>query len=85
MTITYHNRYPVNIDEVKNDFQSLLGDDIIIFQRKSGQTYCNPIRATVQRTNNDFVECRHKSGRRECFKYVDFYSGNLIYDVVEGA
>jgi len=58
------------------------GSDLIIFQRQSGQTYCNPIRATLEKVGKDFVVCRHKSGRRECFNYVDFYSGELIFDEV---
>ena len=84
MTITYKQRYPTNLLEVQRNLQSLRGHDLVIFQRQNGQTYCNPIRATVEKTCRDFVVCRHKSGRRDCFQYADFYSGNLIYDVAEG-
>lgn len=83
MTITYNNRYPVNIDEVRNDFQLLLGNDIIVFQRQSGRTYCKPIRTKVMQTHDNMVLCRNKYGKRECFEYTDFYCGNLIYDKVE--
>lgn len=83
MVITYNNRYPANVDEVRNNFQSLLDNDIIIFQRQSGRTYCKPIRTRVMQTHDNMVLCRNQHGNRECFKYVDFYSGNLIYDSVE--
>jgi hypothetical protein len=83
VTITYNHRYPTNIDEVRSNFQSLLGNDIIIFQRKNGQTYCNPIRTKVRQIHNNQVLCSNKHGKRECFKYVDFYNGDLVFDRVE--
>lgn len=82
MTITYNHRYPTNIDEVKHKFQSLLGNDIIIFQRQSGRAYHKPIRTTVSQVVSEFVVCNNKANKRECFKYSEFYSGNLIYDKV---
>lgn len=85
MTITYNQRYPADISEVKNKLNSLLGNDLIILQRQGecGQTYHKPIRTIVQQTCNDFVVCKNRSGKRESFNYSDFYSGNLIYDIVE--
>lgn len=82
MTITYKQRSSNSLFKIKHQLRSLCGSDLIIFQRQSGQTYCNPIRATLEKVSKDFVVCRHKSGRRECFNYVDFCSGELIFDEV---
>lgn len=82
MTITYKQHRSNNLFKIKHQLQSLCGSDLIILQRQSGQTYGNPIRATLEKVGKDFVVCRHKSGRRECFNYVDFCSGELIFDEV---
>ncbi len=83
MTITYNRRYPASTDEVKGAFQSLIGKDVLIFHRKTGQTYEKPSRTTVQDTYSEFVVCKDNSNKHESFNYTDFYCGNLIYDKVE--
>ncbi len=82
MEIKYRFQTPRSYYGLIDDFKTMKDMEMIIFYKLFGQTYYNPVRVRIQYTTDDFVVCKTQSGRTECFKYTDFYCGDLIYDIL---
>lgn len=78
LKVKYNFQTPKSYHRMKRQFQHLVGNDMIILHKQSGQTYGSPVKTKIKQANNNFIVCEKSNGNVECFDYKDFYCGNLI-------